>query len=158
MNASQALSDQRIDEIDTELLQVRQELQLDSAVDSRVESFINLESDQKSNILSQLTSGEKSETATEWGFLKNIINIDCFFSSASGNCGRSDDAGTAAKDSSTATATEAEKAAARRRAEDRLRKAREQAKRARDKATKDKEELDRLRKLKESEQLKKEEE
>jgi len=123
-------------------------------VDSRLQSFINLESDQKSSILAQLTSGEKSETATEWGFLKNIINIDCFFSSASGNCGRSD------SDNSrdTSSATEAEKAAARRRAEDRLRKAREQAKRARDKAAKDKAELERLRKLKESAQLKKEQE
>lgn len=62
-------------------------------MDSRVQSFIELESDQKNTILSQLTSGEKSDTATEWGFLKNIINIDCFFSSASGNCGRSGDAG-----------------------------------------------------------------
>jgi len=52
------LSSQRIDDIDTELLQVRQELQLGTEVDSRLQSFLNLNVEQKQTILSQLNAEE----------------------------------------------------------------------------------------------------
>lgn len=79
MNASQSLTPERIEDVDYELLQVRQDLKLDSEADSRVQSFLNLDAGQKSSILASLNAGEDQKAHAEWGFLKNIINIDCFF-------------------------------------------------------------------------------
>lgn len=82
LNASSVQSES-IGLIESELLQLKQQSQLDSEVDQRLDSFIALDAQAKESILSSLVTEEKSATAAEWGFLKNIVNIDRFFSSGS---------------------------------------------------------------------------
>lgn len=133
-------------------MQLSEGLNLDAEVDSKVQSFVDLNMGEKMSIVQALKAGAKSDTSSEWGFLKNIINIDRFFSSDV------DGSTTGSDESEPDTASEADRAAARRRAEERLRKAREEAKKLRDKANKDKAELERLRKEKEAKALEKKEE
>ena len=50
-----------------------------------MKAFLNLSASEKEYVYSMLKSSEQSNEAqqvqTQWGFLKNIVNIDTFFSS-----------------------------------------------------------------------------
>merc|ERR1712110_1221088 len=71
----------RMELFQEDLLQLSEGLNLDAEVDSKVQSFVDLNMGEKMSIVQALKAGDKSQTSTEWGFLKNIINIDRFFSS-----------------------------------------------------------------------------
>ena len=54
-------------------------ISLKTQADVQLNSFMQLSIDQRETILNQIKNGQQVDA--KWGFLKNIVNIDRFFSS-----------------------------------------------------------------------------
>ena len=67
------------------LLQTENKLNLEATEAGKMAAFEMLDSTNQNQILSELHQGSGSHA--EWGFLKNIINIDTFFAAGAGGKG-----------------------------------------------------------------------